>query len=204
MSQNTSVVPFLTDPNQIAKHRPYYKKYHSLRFDAVRSPQQIQRWNCIIQAVYKFADKVNSEIPFLTKNSDKACLSFQKKQLPALPSGYQGDQKIYYKDTYNINLFDYKVRRRFNVSSIPQYNYGYNQAMALYRKYHPPTTIIQDIPITENSFYEISKKDRNILTNNKDLFFRRTLPPDTDSNTTMSDISYTSATKWELSVEAPT
>ncbi|EXX57489.1 hypothetical protein GLOIN_2v1837698 [Rhizophagus irregularis DAOM 181602=DAOM 197198] len=75
--------------------------------------------------------------------------------------------------------------------------------MALYRKYHPPTTIIQDIPITENSFYEISKKDRNILTNNKDLFFRRTLPPDTNSNTTMSDISYISATKWEPSVEAP-
>lgn len=57
----------------------------------MRSPQQIQRWNRIIQAVYKFADKVNSEIPFLTKNSDKACLSFQVrgpvvfKQIQHLP-----------------------------------------------------------------------------------------------------------------------
>lgn len=75
--------------------------------------------------------------------------------------------------------------------------------MALYRKHHPPMTIIQDIPAMENSFYEISKRDRNILTNNNDLFFRRTPPPDTDSTTTMSDISYTLATKWLTSVEAP-
>ncbi|PKB92851.1 hypothetical protein RhiirA5_443158 [Rhizophagus irregularis] len=68
--------------------------------------------------------------------------------------------------------------------------------MALYRKHHPPMTIIQDIPATENSFYEISKRVRNILTNNNDLFFQRTPPLDTDSTTTMSDISYTSATEW--------
>ncbi|CAB5380323.1 unnamed protein product [Rhizophagus irregularis] len=171
--------PFSTDPNQIANHRPYYKEYHSLRFDAVRSPNKFKDGT----ALYKRNKK--------------------KKQLPPLPSGHQGDQRIYYRDTYNINLFDYKVRRRFNVSSIPQYNYGYDQAMALYRKHHPPMTIIQDIPVTENSFYEISKRDHNILTNNNDLFFRRTPPPDTDSTTTISDISYTSATKWLTSVEVP-
>ncbi|PKB93231.1 hypothetical protein RhiirA5_441931 [Rhizophagus irregularis] len=69
--------PFSTDPNQIANHRPHYKEYHSLRFDAVHSPQQIPRWNRIIQAVYNFADKVNSEVPFLTENSEKACSSSQ-------------------------------------------------------------------------------------------------------------------------------
>jgi hypothetical protein len=56
----------------------------------------------------------------------------KKKQLPPLPYDYRGDQRIYYRDTYNINLFDYKVRRRFNVNSIPQYQYGYHRAIELY------------------------------------------------------------------------
>ncbi|GBC40336.1 hypothetical protein GLOIN_2v1788639 [Rhizophagus irregularis DAOM 181602=DAOM 197198] len=43
----------------------------------------------------------------------------QKKLLPPIPPGINGDLRIYYRDTYNINLFDHKVRRRFNVTSIP-------------------------------------------------------------------------------------
>ncbi|PKY55533.1 hypothetical protein RhiirA4_427586, partial [Rhizophagus irregularis] len=120
--------PFSTDPNQIANHHPYYKEYHSLRFDAKK---RIKNW-----------------LQYVQKRNKK------KKQLPPLPPGHQGDQRIYYKDTYNINLFDYK-------------------------------------------------RNRNILTNNNDLFFWRTPPPDTDLTTTMSDISYTSATEWLTSVEAP-
>ncbi|EXX66769.1 hypothetical protein RirG_120600 [Rhizophagus irregularis DAOM 197198w] len=39
-----------------------------------------------------------------------------KKQFPPLPPGTPGDLRIYtyYKNTYNINLFDYKVRKRFD------------------------------------------------------------------------------------------
>ncbi|PKB98120.1 hypothetical protein RhiirA5_428744 [Rhizophagus irregularis] len=43
----------------------------------------------------------------------------KKKKLPPLPRDHVGDSRIYYKRTYNIDLFDYKVRKLFNVSSIP-------------------------------------------------------------------------------------
>ncbi|PKK63421.1 hypothetical protein RhiirC2_788934 [Rhizophagus irregularis] len=37
-----------------------------------------------------------------------------KKYLPSLPSDFTGDAHIYYYKTYNINLFDYKVRCQFD------------------------------------------------------------------------------------------
>ncbi|PKY47361.1 hypothetical protein RhiirA4_462519 [Rhizophagus irregularis] len=114
----------------------------------------------------------------------------------------KGDQRIYYRDTYNINLFDYKVRRRFNVNSIPQYQYGYHRAMELYQKFNQTPKMIETIPGKATSHYEVSKKDK-LLINDPDLFFRRTPPPETDSNTTMSEISYVSATDWPATVNAP-
>jgi hypothetical protein len=35
-----------------------------------------------------------------------------KKPLPPLPPDLRGDPRLFYHRTYNINLFDYKVRRR--------------------------------------------------------------------------------------------
>jgi hypothetical protein len=61
---------------------------------------------------------------------------------PLLPD-FRGDPRIYYKNTYNINLFDYNIRRRYDVSSIPQYNYGYGCVLEL--KNHPKTILVQDI-----------------------------------------------------------
>ncbi|CAB5383525.1 unnamed protein product [Rhizophagus irregularis] len=58
-----------------------------------------------------------------------------KKKLPALPVNFSGDARNYYFQTYNINLFAYKVRRRYDLSNIPQCQYGYLKAKRLYNNY---------------------------------------------------------------------
>ncbi|CAB5367510.1 unnamed protein product [Rhizophagus irregularis] len=58
-----------------------------------------------------------------------------KKKLPALPVDFSGDARNYYFQTYNINLFTYKVRRRYDLSNIPQCQYGYLKAKRLYNNY---------------------------------------------------------------------
>ncbi|UZO08338.1 uncharacterized protein OCT59_028596 [Rhizophagus irregularis] len=58
-----------------------------------------------------------------------------KKKLPALPVDFSGDAWNYYFQTYNINLFAYKVRRRYDLSNIPQCQYGYLKAKRLYNNY---------------------------------------------------------------------
>ncbi|PKY18978.1 hypothetical protein RhiirB3_431896 [Rhizophagus irregularis] len=115
--------------------------------------------------------------------------------LPPLPTWNSWGSSSIFKNTYNINLFDYEIRRRYDVSSIPQYNYGYAHAIQLYRLYNINTpTIVEDVThnTKANVRYSISKKDQGII-NDPDIFLRRTLPPDNDSNTTMSDNSYVSA-----------
>lgn len=118
-----------------------------------------------------------------------------KKPLPPLPAGTPGDLRFYYLQTYNINLFDYKVRRRFNVSSIPQYNYGYNQALRIFKRHMPcpRTTLIEDSTskANNNSFYIISPDDHKIV--NDSTFLIRIHNPDNTSYTTISDRSYHSA-----------
>ncbi|GBC27973.1 hypothetical protein GLOIN_2v1788639 [Rhizophagus irregularis DAOM 181602=DAOM 197198] len=125
-----------------------------------------------------------------------------KKQLPPLPAGFVGDQRIYYHDTYNINLFDYNIRRRYNVSSIPQYNYGYSKAVELYRQHHDKYVTMNFIQPPPNVSYHIKKNDHYIF-NDPNIFFRHTPPPDKDSHTTMSDISYVSASEGPSVVEFP-
>ncbi|PKY60399.1 hypothetical protein RhiirA4_484058 [Rhizophagus irregularis] len=125
-----------------------------------------------------------------------------KKQLPLLPAGFVGDQRTYYYETYNINLFDYNVRRRFNVSSIPQYNYGYSKAVELYRLHHTKYITMNSIPQPPNVSYQIKKNDRHIF-NDPNILFQRTPPPDNDSHTTMSDLSYISASKGPSVMEFP-
>ncbi|PKC59183.1 hypothetical protein RhiirA1_400140 [Rhizophagus irregularis] len=123
-----------------------------------------------------------------------------KKQLPPLPAGFVGDQRTYYYDTYNINLFDYNIRRRYNVSRIPQYNYGYSKAVELYRQHHDKYVTVNFIQPPPNVSYHIKKNDQDIF-NDPNLFFWRTPPPDNNSHTTMSDISYFSASEGPSVVE---
>ncbi|EXX57437.1 hypothetical protein GLOIN_2v1788972 [Rhizophagus irregularis DAOM 181602=DAOM 197198] len=74
-----------------------------------------------------------------------------KKKLPELPVDFSGDAQNYYFQTYNINLFAYKVRRRYDLSNIPQCQYGYLKAKRLYnnhmdRKNLRPPIIRQSSP----------------------------------------------------------
>ncbi|POG72936.1 hypothetical protein GLOIN_2v1874770 [Rhizophagus irregularis DAOM 181602=DAOM 197198] len=95
----------------------------------------------------------------------------------------------------NINLFDYKIRRHFNVSSIPQYNNGYKKALELRQQYQQRQNYyIEDVTTKSNTnaHYVISEQDQ-VLINASDLFLRRTPTLDVDSHTTMSDNSYISA-----------
>ncbi|PKY38389.1 hypothetical protein RhiirA4_451375 [Rhizophagus irregularis] len=199
--------------------RPYFKQYGSLRFDIVRSPQQIARWNrltCSVMrseehspftqpkiirpptaqepdpAVFKQLRHLPTKlIPFrygryikansTDENGEKNRLrslrarNKRKKRSPPLPPGTPGNPRVYYKRTYNINLFDYKVRKRFDVSSIPQYNYGYAQALVFHqtlRRKRP--LIIETIPEITNKdvIFVTSEKNRNII-NDPTVFLRR-------------------------------
>ncbi|EXX52058.1 hypothetical protein GLOIN_2v1779171 [Rhizophagus irregularis DAOM 181602=DAOM 197198] len=234
--------------------RPYYKQYRTLRFDAVRSPQQQARWNRLTMSTLKQNRSNRTITPHLLpnspgqmvfktihhlphrykgpspiqrsdifKNSPNGHMHYAllrtrqriknwirrtkkrnrlKKQLPPLPAGFIGDQRTYYYDTYNINLFDYNIRRRYNVSSIPQYDYGYSKAVELYRQHHDKYVTMNSIQPPPNVSYHIKKTDQHIF-NDPNLFFRRTPPPDNDSHTTMSDITYFSASEGPSVVEFP-
>lgn len=130
----------------------------------------------------------------------------KKKLLPPIPPGTPGDPRVYLRQTYNINLFEYKVRRRYDVSSIPQFNYGYKYAVQQYRR-HVQLSTIQTSDVTSkannNAHYVISKQDQAII-NAPDVFLRRTPPPDDTSNSTMSDLSYTSAVSTNTVIYPPT
>ncbi|GBC41354.1 hypothetical protein GLOIN_2v1771106 [Rhizophagus irregularis DAOM 181602=DAOM 197198] len=106
-----------------------------------------------------------------------------KKSLPPLPPDFNGDPRVFYNNTYHINLFDYKVRRRFNVSTIPQYNYGYTKAKQLYDDYILKrscpliTEYLPPIDKDKNIFF-ISDAHLEIINDNDIFFHRRTPPPD--------------------------
>uniref|UniRef100_U9V8H7 Uncharacterized protein n=1 Tax=Rhizophagus irregularis (strain DAOM 181602 / DAOM 197198 / MUCL 43194) TaxID=747089 RepID=U9V8H7_RHIID len=103
---------------------------------------------------------------------------------------------------HNINLFDYKIRRHFNVSSIPQYNNGYKKALELRQQYQQRQNYyIEDVTTKSNTnaHYVISEQDQ-VLINASDLFLRRTPSLDVDSHTTMSDNSYISAAESVVTV----
>ncbi|CAB5389774.1 unnamed protein product [Rhizophagus irregularis] len=80
----------------------------------------------------------------------------KKKSLPTLPDNFTGNALSFYFNTYNINLFAYKVRRRFDLSGIPDFKHGYLKAKRRYLKYQnslrprsPP--IVEDKVIETNN-----------------------------------------------------
>lgn len=104
-----------------------------------------------------------------------------KKTLPPLPVDFIGDAHKFYYETYNINLFDYKIRRRFDISNIPQYNYGYLKAKYLYvthilRRSRP--LVIENLPPAnkDNNLFVISESHSSLI-NDNNTFFRRSTPP---------------------------
>ncbi|PKY45735.1 hypothetical protein RhiirA4_420081 [Rhizophagus irregularis] len=193
----------------LVSQKQYYKSYSHLRFNAVRSPQQLQRWNrltngtlnqerqtykvkpfilnepepglpnpTVFKAIHHLSYK--SELQKYETSMEKLGLGFEernkkKKKLPPLLPGTTGDLKNYYRQTYNINLFDYKVRRRFDVSSIPHYKYGYGRSVGLHQMYlRKCSQVIEDVTPSANAKprFIISQKDRNII-NDPNVYFRR-------------------------------
>jgi hypothetical protein len=79
-----------------------------------------------------------------------------------LPPDFHGDAQIYYQTTYNINLFDYNIRRQYDISSLPQYNYTYARVQLL--KAHLKAILVQEIiaktkaeNLTGFSFHRMTK-----------------------------------------------
>ncbi|CAB4407618.1 unnamed protein product [Rhizophagus irregularis] len=58
-----------------------------------------------------------------------------KKKLPDLPPNFTGDAHAFYFTTYNINLYVYNVRRRFDLSRLPGFKYSYPKAKRNYNKH---------------------------------------------------------------------
>ncbi|CAB4415536.1 unnamed protein product [Rhizophagus irregularis] len=181
--------------------RPYFKEYRSLRFDIVRSPQQIARWNRLTCSVIR----ANHHSPFpqpkiihtpTTQNPNPVVFK-QLRHLPSknIPFRYGNYIKAGSIEEKKHKVREKTVRKRFDVSSIPQYNYGYGKALLLHNlRKHVSPVMIDTIPADKMTdvTYVISNKDRHII-NDPSVFLRRTPPPEHDSITTVSDRSYVSA-----------
>lgn len=89
-----------------------------------------------------------------------------------------------------------KVRRRFDVSNIPRYNYGYTRALNNRKHYlqNCSIMIVEDVSLKANAQnkYYVSKQDQDISTIRTYIYVERLLPI-----STMSDNSYISApNRW--------
>ncbi|CAB5381435.1 unnamed protein product [Rhizophagus irregularis] len=104
----------------------------------------------------------------------------KRKPLPPLPDNFTGKAISYYFNTHNINLAAYKVRRRYNLSGIPDYKFGYLKAVRRYGKYQnrlrsPPPPIVEDKTIDTNTQPEATSfSDKPILDSHRAHFARTT------------------------------
>ncbi|CAB5189698.1 unnamed protein product [Rhizophagus irregularis] len=89
--------------------RKYYKEYKNLKFDIVRSPQQIKRWNRLTNSIVRAETKINREKPFLIKEDTKRSqyMVFKKvQQLVVRPN-----LRVYTKDE-DEKKYDALIRKR--------------------------------------------------------------------------------------------
>ncbi|PKY58348.1 hypothetical protein RhiirA4_480191 [Rhizophagus irregularis] len=216
----------------IPSNKTYYKEYKNLKFDIVRTPQQIKRWNRLTNSIVKTETKTYGDKPFLIKedNNRGQYMVFKKiqhlvvrpdlnlytkdedekkfdalirkraknwlrrvkkrnklkKKLPPLPANFTGDARTYYLNTYNINLFVYKIRRHFDVSDLPHYSHGYLKAKRLYNLYSIRKSRLPEIKhlpqpstlMNTKHRYEILDKHLNIVNDDNTYFDRITPPPE--------------------------
>ncbi|CAB5348098.1 unnamed protein product [Rhizophagus irregularis] len=105
----------------------------------------------------------------------------KKESLPILPEYFTGNALSYYLNTHNINLSAYKVRRRYDLTGIPEFTFDYPTASKrhfTYRKRTRPRTppIIEDKVIeTNNSDQDTFFSDKLILDFHRAHFARN--PP---------------------------
>ncbi|EXX67549.1 hypothetical protein RirG_113310 [Rhizophagus irregularis DAOM 197198w] len=105
----------------------------------------------------------------------------KRKPLPPLPDNFTGKAISYYFNTHNINLAAYKVRRRYNLSSIPDYKFGYLKAIRRYGKYQnrlrsPPPPIVEDKTIDTNTQPEATFFSDKLISNSHRAHFARSTP----------------------------
>ncbi|EXX57140.1 hypothetical protein RirG_209980 [Rhizophagus irregularis DAOM 197198w] len=105
----------------------------------------------------------------------------KRKPLPPLPDNFTGKAISYYFNTHNINLAAYKVRRRYNLSGIPDYKFGYLKAVRRYGKYQnrlrsPPPPIVEDKTIDTNTQPEATFFSDKLTLNSHKAHFARTTP----------------------------
>ncbi|PKB94997.1 hypothetical protein RhiirA5_386310, partial [Rhizophagus irregularis] len=105
----------------------------------------------------------------------------KRKPLPSLPANFTGKAISYYFNTHNINLAAYKVRRRYNLSSIPDYKFGYLKAVRRYGKYQyrlrsPPPPIVEDKTINTNTRSEATSFSDKLTLDSHRAHFARTTP----------------------------
>ncbi|PKB94795.1 hypothetical protein RhiirA5_438024 [Rhizophagus irregularis] len=104
----------------------------------------------------------------------------KKKSLPTLPDNFTGNAISYYFSTYNINLNAYKVRRRYDLSGIREFRFGYRKAKRRYCKYQqslrprPPPIVEDKVIATNNSTQATFFSDKLILDFHRVHFAPRT------------------------------
>ncbi|EXX76793.1 hypothetical protein RirG_029840 [Rhizophagus irregularis DAOM 197198w] len=102
-----------------------------------------------------------------------------KKRLPPLPPDFNSDARLFYYNTYNLNLFNYKVRCHFDVSSLREYNYGYHKALELYKSFKDRSSrriTREEISPMMDSDMIINARDRAIINDSSTYFSRFYLP----------------------------
>lgn len=90
----------------------------------------------------------------------------KKRSLPSIPSGTPGDSRVYYKHTYNINLFDYKI-----MTSVQSHNTVMHMEFSCHVSLRttPPTyldvLLLKTLHITSLMWVTISlRKTKKLLT----------------------------------------
>ncbi|CAB5309109.1 unnamed protein product [Rhizophagus irregularis] len=118
----------------------------------------------------------------------------KKKRLPTLPDNFTGNAFLYYFHTYNINLFAYKVRRRFDLSGVPEFKHGYLKAKRRYLNYQNnsrsrPPPIVEDKVVETNYHNQVTFfSDKLIMDFHRAHFASITPTPQQYPSTPESDL----------------
>ncbi|CAB4433089.1 unnamed protein product [Rhizophagus irregularis] len=128
--------------------RLFYKEYRGLQFDDNRTQSQLNRWCRLVNSIVNSERYLYRPKPFLISKDSTVFKKIQhavergfvrqesyEDKVSHLPPDFTGNVRAFYYQTYNINLSAYKVRRRFDVSHLPEFKYSYNKAKRLYNKY---------------------------------------------------------------------
>ncbi|PKK60858.1 hypothetical protein RhiirC2_792696 [Rhizophagus irregularis] len=176
--------------------RKYYKEYHSFRADANRTQQQIKWWNHLKFSNFKSWRSLGQVQPFLINEHSHIykkiqhgvkCICDYTKDTWEIKRNknihnFTGKASTYYFNTHNINLYAYKVRRRFDLSGIPEFNHGYLKAKRCYLN-HQKVLLSRQPPIVEDKIIETNEYNQATFFSDKLImdFHRAHFTPTTSS-----------------------